>query len=176
MALALILCLPGKGQDKHAAWDSLQQSIIYLHGTDTVFSLPLDKTFYAQLNHEKKTKRKTVRYRLARYAQPTDVEPVPVVITNNNALLCLRGNLQGDTTAVFSLMLSLQDEIPVLEVTVPQLSVNEFSFQLNYRRTDQCPTPISLPKEAPPVSQRRKRHGCRIHVYGNSYRIAFRGV
>ncbi len=91
----------GKSQDKHAAWDTLQQSIIYLHGTDTIFSLPFDKTFYAQLNHEKKKKRKTIRYRVARYARPTEVEPIPVVITNNNTLLYLRGNLQGDTTAVF---------------------------------------------------------------------------
>lgn len=175
MALALILCLPGKGQDKHAAWDSLHQRIIYLHGADTVFSLPLDKTFFAQLNHEKKKKRKTIRYRLARYARPTEVEPIPVVITNNNSLLCLRGNLQGDTVAFFTLMLSLQNEVPVLEVSVPRISVNEFSCELHYRQTVPPSPPLSLLADAPLVFKKKKKR-LRIHVYGALYRIAFRGI
>lgn len=159
---------------KHAIWNASTQEIIYINGADSVFALALNKDFYTQLNHEKKKKKKTVRYRLARFGNPTELSEVPVVVSNNQSLLVMRGKLQGDTSSFFSLMLSLQDEVPVLEVLVGDVSVNELSFPLRY--WGPIPQPISLIKDAVLVSEKRKRNTYRIHIYGMAYRVAFTGL
>lgn len=173
MFLALLVCPATRAQtEKRALWDTVRHHIHYLHGTDTVFTLPLDKSFYAQFNHEKKKKRRTVRYRLARYTNP-QAEPIPVVVNGSNSLLNLRGTLYGDTTASFSLALSLLNNEPVLEVLVPGVSINELSFEVHYRQT--APAPLSLVQSAP-LKTRKKKKYLRIQVYGNMYRVALKGI
>ena len=159
-------------ETKRAVWDPLQHTVICLHKTDTLFRIPLDKTFYVQLNHEKKRKKKTVRYRLARYAHPTDVEPIPVGIHGNNTLLGLRGKLQGDTVAEFSLALSLENETPVMEITVPHVSVNELTFRL--LQTEES-LPVSLVPETGLVAEKPKKKGRTVHLYGRVYRVRIGG-
>lgn len=171
VAIVLALAASGHAQEtKRALWDSLHHTVVCLRETDTLFRLPLDKTFYAQLNHEKKRKKKTIRYRLARYDRPTDIEPVPVVIHGNNTLLCLRGKLQGDTVAEFSLTLSLHNNDFMLEITVPHISVNEVTLRLQQANGLR---PVSLDPGVLLVAEKPKKKGRRLHIYGDTYRIFF---
>ena len=157
----------------HALWDAPARRVVVLSGNDSLFSIPLDKTFWTQLNHEKKRKKKTVRYRLARYENPTDVSVVPVMLHGKEPLLRLRGILRGDTSAAFTLSIAAENGFAVLDVQVPHISVNQLRFEL-YCPWGDCPKPTAAAEnETQITAESKKKIIRRVSVYGQNFRTVF---
>lgn len=173
--LGLSLPCTGIGQAENIAIYKAKTREITLHSKHdsmdiAIASIPLDKSFFAQLNHEKKRKKKTVYYRLAKFAAPIDVHEVPIVIGNNNIQLHLQGTLQGDTSAQFACIVYAVDNGWELEIKLPAISVNQFSLCIN--RLFAC-TIFNL-EGGTLIRQKAKNEKMYISLHGNAYRIFIR--
>lgn len=173
----LILPLSLWGQapaEPQALWDSVQHRVVFVQGADSLFSIPLNKSFSAGLNHEKKKKKKTIRYRLARYSAPVEVYPVPVGVGGSGLLLCLSGKLQGDTVADFGLTIRVENGMPVVEMKVPAISVNEFSFEVKCLQ-NLCNFTFESPAPDTRLRIKKKKRAFRVSTYGYLYCIRIAG-
>ena len=146
------------------AFDSKNKEIILLNGADSVLALPFTKTFKARLNAEKNRKQKTVYYRLAEYAAPTNVTPVPIGISNSQSLE-LEGTLTGDTTAAFRCVFHIIDSELKIGLETKNIATNQFAFQLKLFPTRSIT--IQQLKSPLPMYSKKKKGNVYIIIRGN---------
>lgn len=166
--LTLIPFISFSQTENKAIYQSDKKQIVLLRDQDSIVTIKLDKSFFAQLSHEKKRKKKTVYYRLARYENPVDIKEVPVVIANNNIQLHLQGTLQGDTSAKFSLIIYSVENGWNVEIKVPDISVNQFSFSMR----ESIPLYISCWEAETKMVLKKKKKNIHISFHGPKYRVA----
>jgi len=130
VVVLMLLCNGVRAQGPKAAYDSARKEIILFFNGDSTAVISFDKTFEAGFNHEKKRKKKTVRYRLARYGKPDSIETIPVYLANRNTRVHLRGQLHGDTTVPFTLEIRATENMLLMDITVKDISINEAAFTL----------------------------------------------
>lgn len=173
MAL-MLLCNVARSQSPGAAYDTVRKEIVLLFNGDSTAVISLDKTFEVGFNHEKKRKKKTVRYRLARYGKADSIEQIPVYLANRNTEVHLRGKLHGDTVVPFTLEIRTEGNALLMEMRVKDISVNEFSFTLRMLK----PLNLEVGSGVPDTvlkSRNRKRKGNRISLFGHGYIVRFQG-
>lgn len=153
-----------------AVFDAPGNEIFLLSARDTVASVPLDASFRAVLNHEKKKKKRTVYYRLSAYDRPADIISVPVFIGGRGDGLVLAGVLRGDVPARFRLSFGSENGQTVMEMQVPDISVNTFCFEWKTRKSE-APHIRSLDENTSCTVRKKSKNVYRVTLHGNIYRL-----